>query len=150
MAAKKGPQQTVDLSDPKSLFEHMGKANTPRDHVTLPNGKTFLVRGLLSHEFGTLQEQIREDGELDFNGAPALYMIYGTLNPDGTQAFSDTDVGKIMAMPRALIQPLVDKIIDLTGVSPDANKRLAKNWSRMTASGSCTESPATSESTPGK
>jgi hypothetical protein len=138
------------LSDPSSLFEHMGSKNAPRDTVELPNGKSFLVRGLTSQEYGTVQAEMRDDGEVDWQASAPLYLVYGVLTPDGKQAFEMSDIGKLMELPRALVQPMLDKVLDLTGVSPDANKRLAKNWSKMTAVASSLGSRATGAAQSGK
>ena len=140
----------VDLSDPLSLFEHMGRDNAPRDTVPLPNGQTFLVRGLTSQEYGTLQAEMRDDGEVDWEASAPLYLVYGVLTPDQKQAYEMSDMGKLMTLPRALVQPMLDKILDLTGVSPDANKRLAKNWQKMTAVASSSESPQPGAAQSGK
>jgi len=141
---------SVDLSDPQSLFEHKGSDNAPRDTVDLPNGQTFLVRGLTSQEYGTVQEEMHDEGEVDYQASAPLYLVYGVLTPGQKQAFQMSDIGKLMELPRALVQPMLDKILDLTGVSPDANKRLAKNWSKMTGAGSCSESPASGAGPSGK
>jgi hypothetical protein len=138
------------LSDPSSLFEHIGSKNAPRDTVKLPNGQTFLVRGLTSQEYGTVQAEMRDDGDVDWQASAPLYLVFGALKPDGKQAFEMSDIGKIMNTPRALIQPMLDMILDLTGVSNDANKRLAKNWSKMTAVASSLGSQASGASQSGK
>lgn len=141
----------ADLSDPKSLFEYMGKAKTPRDTVALPTGQTIMVRGLTSHEYGTIQADMRdEDGQVDWDITAPLYLVYGVLMPDGKQAYAMSDASKILEMPRAIVQPILDKILELTGVTTDANKRLAKNWSRMAGGDSSSDSPRPSESSPGK
>ncbi len=145
----KTPEGIV-LSDPLSMFEDMGAENAPRDIVTLPNGKSIMVRGLTSQEYGTVQAEMRDEGEVDFQATAPLYLLYGTLGPDGRQAFTNADIGKIMNTPRALVQPLLDKILDLTGVSPDANKILAKNWSRMTTVASSLGSPQNGAAPSGK
>jgi hypothetical protein len=143
-------KEKLELSDPLSLFDKMGAENAPRDTVTLPNGQTMLVRGLTSQEYGTVQAEMRDEGDVDWQASAPLYLVFGALKPDGKQAFEMSDIGKIMNTPRALIQPMLDKILDLTGVSNDANKILAKNWSKMTAVASSLGSPATSASTPGR
>ena len=147
---KKHQIEGLELSDPLSLFENMGAENAPRDVVTLPNGKSMLVRGLTSQEYGTVQAEMRDEGEVDFQATAPLYLLYGVLKPDGKQAFDNADIGKIMNTPRALVQPLLDKILDLTGVSPDANKILAKNWSRMTTVASSLGSPRSGAAPSGK
>jgi len=122
------------LSDPLCIFEHMGAANAPRDIVDLPNGARVLVRGLTTVEYGRIQADIHdEDGTPDWEASAPLYLIAGALKPDGKQGYSEADAGKIMDTPRALTQPMVDKIIELTGVSKEGNARLAKNWVKMTA-----------------
>jgi len=141
---------TLTLSDPLTLFDSMGSKNAPRDTVELPNGQVMMVRGLTSQEYGTVQAEMRDDGDVDWQASAPLYLVYGALKPDGKQAFQMSDIGKIMDTPRALVQPMLDKILDLTGVSPDANKRLAKNWQKMTDVASSSGSPQPGDAPSGK
>jgi len=127
-------------SDPKSIFQYRGKAKAPRDTVSLPNGQVVLVRGLTTQEYGRIQNEMRdEDGVVDWEATAPLYVVYGALKPDGSQAFGMEDVGQIVETARAMVQPIVDKVIELTGVSEEAKKRLAKNWQTMTGKDSSTD-----------
>ena len=135
-----------NLIDPKVLLEIRGKDACPRDVAKLPNGGEVLCRGLTSQEYGRLQNEIRDDeGVADWEAAGPIYCVYGVLKPDGSQAYSMNDVGKLYQIPRALLQPMVNKILDLTGVTEDSIKRLSKNWSTMTDDDSSSDSPVISE-----
>jgi len=132
--------------DPTKLLEIRGKEACPRENAKLPSGDEVLCRGLTSQEYGRLQNEIRdEDGVPDWEAAGPIYCVYGVLKADSSQAYTMKDVGKLYQIPRALLQPMVNKILDLTGVTEDSIKRLSKNWSTMTDDDCSSDSPAISE-----
>lgn len=119
----------------------------PRQEVVTPDGN-ILVRGMTSLEYGQyMDEMIIGKGinsRFRFKYSRAYLMMLGCINLDGSQIFTESDIGKLNDMPASISEPIARAILTLSGMTTEAQEELEKNLLKTQTEDSGSGSPDTS------
>lgn len=99
----------------------LSKREIPRKTVAI-DGETMLVRGLTGAE----RTRWERESQKDPDGARGRLVALCAIAEDGSRVFKAGDEKAINDLPCAYIEPLVDGIFEMSGMTAEARERLGK------------------------
>jgi hypothetical protein len=88
--------------------------------VPLPGGKSATVRELSAGERGEFFDLTKRTKNLA--EIQAWLVRWGSVNADGSEAFTDADVPVLIKRPSRVLQPLSEEVLKLSGLAEDESK----------------------------
>lgn len=89
--------------------------------VALPGGRSATVRELTAGERWKFFELVKATKNL--SEIQASLVAWGAVDADGKQAFSDEDVPELIKRPPRVLQPLAEKVLELSGLQEGESKK---------------------------
>lgn len=107
------------------------KKNLEKGYAVLPDGTRHYCRGLTAREWGEIQDQTHriENNSIQIKNEFRLALVVSAaaLNPDGTRAYGASDIGALNELPVAWLQPIADRIMELSGLTVKQHEDAVKN-----------------------
>lgn len=120
----------------------LGSDDLPREPVDVPwdlGGEKLYIRGLTGDEKDAWMARMMPAGELKWaEGATADLVVRTLVDEDGERVFSNGDAKALGSKGAAILSPLFDKALRLSGLSEDTEQeldRLAPSQDALSASG---------------
>lgn len=104
-----------------SREQFLSKKDVPTKSVEI-DGETMRVRGLTGAERTRWERESAKDPD----GARGRLVALATIQDDGAAYFKANDAAAINDLPCAYIEPLVDAIFELSGMTAEARERVGK------------------------
>jgi len=104
----------------------------PYADMTGPDIGRVRVYGLTCGEKDAYQNEVtqisgRKSPQVRLNNARAKLLVMVVRDSQGRPVFTDTDLGKVMEVPAAITEPILDTAWELSGMGPGEVEDMVKN-----------------------